>query len=67
MLLQGKQPTETPQKFWALFNCRIKSSGPFSASTVVTLMVRPERTTSAWSRDSMLLQGKQPTETPLTF
>ena len=31
----------------------------------VASVVRPERTSSAWSRESMLLQGIQPTETPL--
>jgi len=37
----------------------------FLACTVVASVVRPERISSAWSRDSMLLQGKQLTETPL--
>jgi len=33
--------------------------------TVVALAVQPERTSSMWSRDSLLLQENQPTETPL--
>jgi hypothetical protein len=37
----------------------------FSAGTLVASVVRPERTSSAWSRDSTLLQGKEPPETPL--
>jgi len=36
----------------------------FSTGTAVGLVVRPERTSSAWSRDSRLLQGKQPLEIP---
>jgi hypothetical protein len=39
----------------------------FSAGTVVASVGRPERTSSAWCSDSMLLQGIQPTETPLKF
>jgi hypothetical protein len=37
----------------------------FSFGTKVASVIRPELTSSAWSRDSTLLQGKQPTETPL--
>ena len=70
MLLQGKQPMETPLKICARSNGRIKSYGPIEP---VLLSRRwydlngPERTQSTWSRDSMLLQGKQSTETPLNI
>ena len=37
----------------------------FSAGTLDAAVVRPERTSSAWSTDSTLFQGKQPMETPL--
>ena len=37
----------------------------FSAGTVVESVVRPERISSAWSRDCMLLLEKQPPESPL--
>jgi hypothetical protein len=40
---------------------------PFSNGTVVASVVRPERTSSAWSSDSMLLHGIQYTETALKF
>jgi len=65
MQLQGKQPTETPLKIWVRTNSRIKTYGPFSAGNAVVSVVRPERTSSAWSWESTLLQGKQPLKTPL--
>jgi hypothetical protein len=37
----------------------------FSAGTTVEAMVWPERTSSMWSSDSWLLQGKQPMGSPL--
>jgi hypothetical protein len=46
----------TDQKLWT-----------FSAGTMVASEVRPERKSSAWSRDSPQLQGKQPTDTPLNI
>jgi hypothetical protein len=39
----------------------------FSAGTLFPSVLRPEQTSSAWSSDSMLLQGKQPTKTALKF
>jgi hypothetical protein len=116
MLLQGKQPTETPLKIWASSHGQIKSYEPFKpalcarwwydpngqrqrgvgipcyskenslrkllekfgrdptvGSKVIDLLSRysgrldgtPRHRLSACSRDSMLLHGKQPTETPL--
>ena len=65
MLLQEKQPPERPLKLSAQSNGRIENLWIFSAGTVVASVVQPEQTSSAWSRDSTLLQGKQPTETPL--
>jgi hypothetical protein len=46
----------TDQKLWT-----------FLAGTMVSSEVRPERKSSAWSRDSPQLQGKQPTDTPLNI
>jgi hypothetical protein len=39
----------------------------FLAGTVVASVVRPERTSSAWCSDSMLLQEIKPREAPLKF
>jgi len=67
MILKGKQPTETPLKIYARSNGRIKSYGPFEPVLLSRRWYNPngpERTQSAWSGDSMLLHGKQPTETP---
>ena len=42
-----------------------QKSWTFSAGTLDSAVVQLERISSPWSRDSTLLQGKQPTETPL--
>jgi len=65
MLLQEKQPPERPLKLSAQSNGRIENLWIFPAGTVVALVVQLERTSSACSSDSMLLEGKQPSETPL--
>ena len=36
----------------------------FSAGTLVAMVVRPERSSSAWSRESTPLKRKQPMKTP---
>ena len=64
--LQGKQPTKTPRTF-ELDPTVDQKLWTFSAGTAVGSAVRPERTSSVWSRDSTILQGKQPTKTPLKF
>ena len=62
-LLHVKQPPKTPEKHFRAIQQSDLYLWTFSAGTLVVSVELPDRTSSKWSTDVVLLHVKQPLET----